>query len=324
MCTDFSLLQNPSIPSKPMHVFLPDGSMKFFDHVGHVQLSSKLLLHSCLHLASFKHNLLSVSKLTSTSKVKFSFLKQFCVLQDLENSQVLTVGRALASLYVFDSSSFSPEVFRAFTKYYDSSLRHFTSCNAVNSVLSWHQRLGHPSLFVAKHLHTLIPGFVLQSDVTPVILQNSVVFLYLLVLLKLLVFQLLHMDVWGPYEQQSLQGSQYFLTIVDNFSRFTRTYLLSCKSSTVNTIDSFLRFVHNLFNTSVQIVRTDNGSEFVNIECTKLFSQMGIFHQRSTPYTSQQNGVVERKHRHSLQVLCSNLVYQNFFGGMLSYNHLPL
>ena len=34
-------------------------------------------------------------------------------------------------------------------------------------------------------------------------------------------FDLLHMDIWGPYAHPSLLGHKYFLTIVDDKSRYT-------------------------------------------------------------------------------------------------------
>ncbi|GKE01523.1 retrovirus-related pol polyprotein from transposon TNT 1-94, partial [Tanacetum coccineum] len=45
---------------------------------------------------------------------------------------------------------------------------------------------------------------------------------------------------------------------------------------------------------------SDNGTEIVNVACSSLFMSKGILHQKSMVYTPQQNGVVERKHRHLL------------------------
>lgn len=42
----------------------------------------------------------------------------------------------------------------------------------------------------------------------------------------------------------------------------------------------------------------DNGKEFVNHYLINLFLISGIIHQTSCPHTPEQNGVVERKHRH--------------------------
>lgn len=50
------------------------------------------------------------------------------------------------------------------------------------------------------------------------------------------------------------------------------------------------------------IVRTDNGTEFFNHHLTSLCNQHGIIHQHSCVHTPQQNGRVERKHRHLLVV----------------------
>ncbi|GJZ46249.1 integrase, catalytic region, zinc finger, CCHC-type containing protein [Tanacetum coccineum] len=45
----------------------------------------------------------------------------------------------------------------------------------------------------------------------------------------------------------------------------------------------------------VQIIRTDNGTEFVNQVMSKYYEGVGIFHQKSVPRTPQQNGIVETR-----------------------------
>lgn len=50
----------------------------------------------------------------------------------------------------------------------------------------------------------------------------------------------------------------------------------------------------------VKVLRSDNGTEFMNSKCSELFASLSIVHQRSCAYTPQQNGVVERKNRHIL------------------------
>jgi transposase InsO family protein len=44
-------------------------------------------------------------------------------------------------------------------------------------------------------------------------------------------------------------------------------------------------------------VRSDNGTKFKNTLVEEFLDEEGIKHEFSTPYTSQQNGVVERKNR---------------------------
>jgi hypothetical protein len=44
-------------------------------------------------------------------------------------------------------------------------------------------------------------------------------------------------------------------------------------------------------------IRSDNGSEFKNLQIEEFLEEEGIKHEFSAPYTPQQNGVVERKNR---------------------------
>ena len=59
--------------------------------------------------------------------------------------------------------------------------------------------------------------------------------------------------------------------------------------------------VENQFSTTVKTIRSDNGLEFTSNETTLFFQSKGIIHQKSCPYTPQQNGVVERKHKYILE-----------------------
>ena len=45
------------------------------------------------------------------------------------------------------------------------------------------------------------------------------------------------------------------------------------------------------------MLRTDNGTEYVNKDINHLCNEVGIQLQHTVPYTPQQNGVVERKNR---------------------------
>ncbi|CAL9000116.1 unnamed protein product [Prunus brigantina] len=61
---------------------------------------------------------------------------------------------------------------------------------------------------------------------------------------------------------------------------------------------TFLAMVTNQFHTTVQILQSDNGTEYVNNAFSDLCSQLGIHQHFSCPHTPQQNGLAERKHRH--------------------------
>ena len=78
--------------------------------------------------------------------------------------------------------------------------------------------------------------------------------------------------------------------------------MVQYKSEVIVVLKDFLLEVKNQFGTTVKTLRSDNGREFFNSQCSDLLSSLGIIHQSSCPYTPQQNGVVERKHRHILEV----------------------
>ncbi|CAM8913556.1 unnamed protein product [Rhodiola kirilowii] len=76
--------------------------------------------------------------------------------------------------------------------------------------------------------------------------------------------------------------------------------------------------VKNQFGKQIKIFRTDNGSEFFNNTVSHFLIAEGCIHQSSCVYTPQQNGVVERKHRHLLEVaraLKFNAELPDFFWG---------
>ncbi|XP_070008279.1 uncharacterized protein [Nicotiana sylvestris] len=67
---------------------------------------------------------------------------------------------------------------------------------------------------------------------------------------------------------------------------------------------------NNAFDTSVKTIRSANDLEFVNNETMTYFQEKDIVHQKTCPYTPQQNGVVERKYKYLLETARA-LLYQS-------------
>ncbi|KAL8153362.1 hypothetical protein V2J09_011122 [Rumex salicifolius] len=61
------------------------------------------------------------------------------------------------------------------------------------------------------------------------------------------IFDLLHMDLWGPFNTASLNGEKYFFTIVDDMSQATWTYLLHTKDQVYDIVKSFFCLVNTQF-----------------------------------------------------------------------------
>jgi hypothetical protein len=101
----------------------------------------------------------------------------------------------------------------------------------------------------------------------------------------------LHMDLFGPIAYISICGSKYCLVIVDDYSRFTWVFFLEEKSQTQETFKRFL----NEFGLRIKNIRSNNGTEFKNFQIEGFLEKEGIKHEFSSPYTPQQNVLVERK-----------------------------
>jgi hypothetical protein len=98
--------------------------------------------------------------------------------------------------------------------------------------------------------------------------------------------ELLHMDLFGPVAYLSIRGSKYGLVIVDDFSRFTWVFFLQDKSETQGTLKRFLRRAQNEFEIKVKKIKSDNGSEFKNLQVEEYLEEEGIKHEFSAPYTT--------------------------------------
>nr|GEW23794.1 hypothetical protein [Tanacetum cinerariifolium] len=98
---------------------------------------------------------------------------------------------------------------------------------------------------------------------------------------------LLHMDLYGPMRVESVNGKNYILVIVDDYSRFTWVRL----------------------NVPVQRIRTNNGTEFVNQTLRDYYEEVGISHETLVARSPQQNGVVERRNRTLIEAARTMLIY---------------
>ena len=83
------------------------------------------------------------------------------------------------------------------------------------------------------------------------------------------------------------------------FSRSVWIFLVNNKAEMPSIFKNFFSIIDRQFDKQVKI-RSDNGTEFT---CMKgYFMEHGIIFQSSCTSTPQQNGRVERKHRHILNV----------------------
>ena len=280
-------LLNPKRLDSSLH--LPNGDTVPITHIGNVQLTTDITLKDALCVPSFHCNLVSISKLTADSCMSIVFSNSKCVLQDPSQKRSVEIGSISAGLYNLQSV-------QAFTARLNKS-------PSVEAQI-WHNRMGHPAATVINKMSVMTPVESTLFSTCDVCLQSKQHRLPFPVSEShtYQLFDLVHCDLWGPYKECTHGKCTLFLTIVEEYSKCTWVYLLNNKGQVSSVIEQFLQLIHTQFKTSVKCVRSDNGTEFTNQTLQQLFANKGIIHQTTCPYTPQQNGVVERKHQHLLNV----------------------
>ena len=91
------------------------------------------------------------------------------------------------------------------------------------------------------------------------------------------LFELIYIDIWGAYRIATKGKYRFFLTIVEDFSRTTRTYLIEHKSQALDNLPMFLNFLQTHFHCSVKIIRLDNALKFDSDSCRQFFALKKLF-----------------------------------------------
>nr|GEV14018.1 reverse transcriptase domain-containing protein [Tanacetum cinerariifolium] len=120
---------------------------------------------------------------------------------------------------------------------------------------------------------------------------------------------LLHMDLCGLIRVASVNGNQYILVIVDDYSRFAWVKCLRSKDEALDFIIKFLKMIQLRLKAPIRRIRMDNRTEFVNQTLREYYEKVGISHETSVVRSLQKNGVVKRRNRTLIEVACTMLIY---------------
>jgi transposase InsO family protein len=124
-------------------------------------------------------------------------------------------------------------------------------------------------------------------------------------------FNLIHCDLWTS-PVVSVSGYKYYLVILDDCSHFVWTFPLRVKSDTFSILLNFFAFVSTQFGRTIKPVQCDNGQEFDNASSRAFFATHGVVLRMSCPYTSPQNGKVERTLR-TINNMIRSLLFKTSF-----------
>ena len=108
---------------------------------------------------------------------------------------------------------------------------------------------------------------------------------------------LVHTDLCGPLSVPSLGGNNYFLTVLDDYSKLSAVQPISRKSDTATALMDTLTLLENQSGYKLQRLRCDNGTEYINSQLKDYCRANGIQLETTVRYTPEQNGAAERLNR---------------------------
>jgi len=92
-------------------------------------------------------------------------------------------------------------------------------------------------------------------------------------------FEIIHSDVWGMSLIVSHARYKYFVTFIDDYSRFTWIYFLRSNSEVFSMFKKFLTYVETQFQASVKKFRSNSGGEYMSHAFQEYLQQKGILSQ---------------------------------------------
>ena len=119
--------------------------------------------------------------------------------------------------------------------------------------------------------------------------------------------ELIYADICGPISPPTIGGSQYFLLIIDDFSKLTWVAMFQCKSDAFEAFKHFKTLPETEKEVKIKTLKSNRGGEFTSDEFLRYCLEHGIKRHLTAPYSPQQNGVFERKNRTVLSMVRSML-----------------
>lgn len=253
--------------------------------IGHVKLSvgeESIILKKVNYVPDMCTNLISVRRITE-SGYQVLFTQGRCQIMD-KKKVILMEARLLEGMYKLKVKPIIERVCLVRT---------------IDTSIEWHRKFGHPGYSSLKFLENNIGEVNEPKEKCKVCIQGK----HARTSYKGVgrksdeLLSLTHTDVNGPMPTESLGGHRYFVTFIDDFSKKIYLYPLKLKSEVYAKLVEYKNLVEDQLGRKIKAIRSDNGTEYVNKQMDDLFKNNGIIHQRSVPYTPQQNGVAERYNR---------------------------
>lgn len=266
--------------------------------------SVDIQLDKVLYVPALDCGLLSVSKITDNGyNVLF---KQDSVEVLSSTNKVVVQGKRCGGLYVLKEE--------------ERATLAVNHQHTVNCQHTWHRRFGHrdPAVMDRLQKERLATGLKVISCGAKTICECCIEgkmarlpYPQQAARKTTQPLQLIHTDLCGPMSNVTPGGKKYFMSLIDDYSRYMVLYLLEDKTEAKDRIKDYVRLVENKFGRKPQVIRSDRGGEYVNKELKRFYQQEGIEMQLTAGYAPQQNGVAERRNRYLQEMAVCMLLDAN-------------
>ena len=317
-CSDKNMFTTYQLPDNEEQLFMGNSSTSKVEGKGKIILKmtsgKELTLTNVLHVPEIRKNLISGS-LLSKNGFKMVFESDKFVLS--KGGMYVGKGYLSKGLFKLNVMTVMPIT---------NNKNKASSSYLIESSNIWHGRLGHVSFNTIKRLINLdlIPSFTIdlghrceiciESKLTKTpfhsIERNSQ------------ILDLVHSDICDLKFVQTRGGKKYFITFIDDCTRFCYVYLLRSKDEALDAFKLYKNEVENQLSKKIKVLRSDRGGEYdtpFNLFC----SEHGIIHQTTAPYSPQSNGVAEWKNRTLKEMMNAMLISsglpQNMWGGSFAF-----
>ena len=293
MTPDKAVFKTYTPLDKPEKVMIADGRSVDAIAKGNIPITVRVnrrvtrtaILYDVLHVPDLKQNLFSVKSATDRGMIiQFGHTRAW-----VKNKigQTHAMGTRVGKLYYLDLDS----------SYHRANL---ASCNTI-----WHQRLAHVNQSTIQQMNreSLVTGADL-ADVSVGICEPCIKgkmahrpYKAKGYIKTRRVLELVHTDVCGPMQNQSIGGSRYFVSFIDDYSRFVHVYFIKNKSDVFSVFQEYQALVTNQTGQTIGTLRSDRGGEYISEQLEQYLRSEGIRHELTVRYAHQQNGLAERFNR---------------------------
>ena len=323
ICSNKTMFTTYHVVTNGEQLYMGNSSTSKVEGQGKVVLKmtsgKELTLNNVLHVPDIRKNLVSGSLLNKNG-FRLVFESDKFVL----TKSGVYVGKGYLSEGLFKLNVMTVVPVHAINN------NNTSSAYLIESSHLWHGRLGHVNYDALRRMVNLerLPKFEIdlnhkcETCVEAKLTRSS----FHSINRNSEPLDLIHSDICDFKSLQTRGGKKYFITFIDDCTRFCYVYLLRSKDEALNMFIHYKNEVENQLSKKIKVLRSDRGGEY-EAPFVEFCSLHGIIHQTTAPYSPQQNGIAERKNRTLKEMMNAMLISsglpQNLWGeAILSANYL--